>query len=406
MVPSSFSLTAKNSNVLKINSAIVYRIISEEGPISRIEIAQRSQLAPASITKITRQLINTKLIKEVKQINSTGGRPATTIVAEKNNFHVLAVHLSREHITLELYNLASIMLKKHRFSLIEKQQNAVEKRLLTNISNFLIEQKKQIHKLIAISIILPGLLDAESGIVNSIPGMQISNWHLREKITTHFNTPCFLGHDISALALAESFFGSTQQCDNAIMIRIHRGVGSGIIINKQILMSKKCHIGEIGHIQVDPLGELCYCGNIGCLESIISNNAITHRIVNLLKQGRTSLLTLDKCNIHKLCDAVNHNDPLAIEIVQFIGHQLGKVIAILINLLHPQKIVLAGDITCVFSTLKAAINIAITTQSLAIFRENLEIETTQLDHRSAIGAFALVKSALFNGDLLYTLMSE
>lgn len=406
MARTAYAISANNSSVLKINSAIVYRIIAEQGPISRIEIAQLSELAPASITKITRQLLDAKLIKEVEQTNSTGGRPPTAIVIEKYHFQSIAIHLSRGHITLELYNLAGISLAQMNVALVKKTQIAIEAQLIECIESFLKRHKKQINKLIAIAIVLPGLLDTELGIVNSMPEISIINWQLKKVITERFQLPCYIGHDVSTLALAEHYFGNTQECENSILIRIHRGIGSGIIINRQMFLSKNRHIGEIGHIQVDPLGEPCYCSNIGCLESIISNQAITNRIAHLLKQGRTSLLSLDDCSIKQLCEAVNHNDPLAIEIVQFIGHQLGKVIAILLNLLHPQKIVLAGEITCVFATLKAAMNVAINTQSLAIFHENLEIETTSLNHYSAIGAFALVKSALFSGELLADLTNK
>ena len=61
--------------VKQLNSAAVYRLIDQHGPISRIQIAEQSQLAPASVTKITRQLIERGLIKEVDQQASTGGPP-------------------------------------------------------------------------------------------------------------------------------------------------------------------------------------------------------------------------------------------------------------------------------------------------------------------------------------------
>ncbi len=76
--------------VKQLNSAAVYRLIDQHGPISRIQIAEQSQLAPASVTKITRQLIERGLIKEVEQA-STGGRRAISIVTETRNFHAIGV---------------------------------------------------------------------------------------------------------------------------------------------------------------------------------------------------------------------------------------------------------------------------------------------------------------------------
>ncbi len=93
--------------VKQLNSAAVYRLIDQHGPISRIQIAEQSQLAPASVTKITRQLIERGLIKEVDQQASTGGRRAISIIAETRNFNAIGVRLGRYDATLTLYDLSS-----------------------------------------------------------------------------------------------------------------------------------------------------------------------------------------------------------------------------------------------------------------------------------------------------------
>ena len=93
--------------VKQLNSAAVYRLIDQHGPISRIQIAEQSQLAPASVTKITRQLIERGLIKEVDQQASTGGRRAISIIAETRNFNAIGVWLGRYDATLPLYYLSS-----------------------------------------------------------------------------------------------------------------------------------------------------------------------------------------------------------------------------------------------------------------------------------------------------------
>ena len=85
--------------VKQLNSAAVYRLIDQYGPISRIQIAEQSQLAPASVTKITRQLIERGLIKEVDQQASTGGRRAISIVTETRNCLISAAKCWQKNIT-------------------------------------------------------------------------------------------------------------------------------------------------------------------------------------------------------------------------------------------------------------------------------------------------------------------
>ena len=108
--------------VKQLNGAAVYRLIDQQAPISRIQVAEMSQLAPASVTKITRQLLERGLIKEVAQQASTGGRRAISLETEVTPFHSVAVRLGRDYIQISLYDLGAFSLvtnvtKKRFYSL-------------------------------------------------------------------------------------------------------------------------------------------------------------------------------------------------------------------------------------------------------------------------------------------------
>ncbi|EKT59494.1 DNA-binding transcriptional regulator NagC [Providencia sneebia] len=392
--------------VKQLNSAVVYSLIDQHGPISRIQIAEQSQLAPASVTKITRQLLERGLIKEVDQQASTGGRRAISIVSEHKNFHTIGVRLGRYDATIALYDLNGKMLTEAHYPISEPSVEAVEQKLIAAIEDFIQSNQRRIKELIAISVILPGLVNPQNGTVHYMPHIKMSYWSLVDNLQKHFEITCYIGHDIRSLALAESYFGATQDCEDSLLVRIHRGAGAGIIINNEILLNHRGSLGEIGHIQVDPLGELCHCGNFGCLETIASNQAIENRVKQRLEQGFNSSLTLEDCSIQRICQAANKNDPLATEVIQHVGRQIGKAIAISINLFNPEKVVIAGDITEAAQILLPAIQSCIDSQALKGFRENLPIVTSKLKHNSAIGAFALTKRAMLNGELLQKLLDN
>ncbi len=128
--------------------------------------------------------------------------------------------------------------------------------------------------------------------------------------------------------------------------------------------------------------------------------------MNLLKQGYQSRVPLDDCTIKTICKAANKGDSLASEVIEYVGRHLGKTIAIAINLFNPQKIVIAGEITEADKVLLPAIESCINTRALKAFRTNLPVVRSELDHRSAIGAFALVKRAMLNGILLQHLLEK
>lgn len=390
--------------VKQLNGAVVYRLIDQQGPISRIQIAEHSQLAPASVTKITRQLLERGLIKEVDQQASTGGRRAISIVTETRPFHTIAVRLGRNNATIALYDLQGKSLRDAHYDLTEKSQDALETALFAAIGHFIDGNQRRIRELIAISVVLPGLVDPTAGLVRYMPHISVNNWPLVENLQRRFHVASFVGHDIRSLALAEHYFGATQLYPDSILVRVHRGTGAGILVNGQIFLGSNGNVGEIGHIQVDPLGERCHCGNFGCLETVVSNGAIEQRVRHLLAQGFNSRLSPDDCHIAAICKAANRGDSLAQEVLEHAGKYLGKAIAIAINLFNPQKVVIAGEITEADKILLSAIQRCINGQVLKEFRQHLPVEVSALNHLSAIGAFALVKRAMLNGVLLQQLL--
>nr|WP_113864657.1 ROK family protein [Brenneria salicis]NMN92228.1 N-acetylglucosamine repressor [Brenneria salicis ATCC 15712 = DSM 30166]RBP67564.1 N-acetylglucosamine repressor NagC [Brenneria salicis ATCC 15712 = DSM 30166]RLM32449.1 transcriptional regulator [Brenneria salicis ATCC 15712 = DSM 30166] len=392
--------------VKQLNSAVVYRLIDQHGPISRIQIAEQSQLAPASVTKITRQLLERGLIKEVDQQASTGGRRAISIVTETRPFHAVAVRLGRLDATIALYDLQGKSLAEEHYDLPEKTQETLETALFKAINHFIDSHQRRIRELIAISVVLPGLVDPNAGIIRYMPHININNWPLAENLQRRFHVTSFVGHDIRSLALAEHYFGVTHDALDSILVRVHRGTGAGILVNGQIFLGNSRNVGEIGHIQIDPLGERCHCGNFGCLETVVANAAIEQRVLHLLQQGYPSKISPDNCTITAICKAANRGDTLAREVIEHAGQYLGKAVSIAINLFNPQKVVIAGEITQADKILLPAIQRCINTQVLKDFRINLPIEVSSLSYLSAIGAFALVKRAMLNGVLLQHLLEN
>lgn len=392
--------------VKQLNSAAVYRLIDRQGPISRIQIAELSQLAPASVTKITRQLIERGLIKEVEQQASTGGRRAISIVTETRGFNTIGVRLGRNDATLTLFDLSGESLAEEHYPLPQRTQETLENALFDIIAQFKELYQRKLRELIAIAVILPGLVDPDKGVIRYMPHITVSHWPLVANLKKRFSVTSFVGHDIRSLALAEHYFGASRDCADSILVRVHRGTGAGIITNGHIFLGSNGNVGEIGHIQVDPLGERCHCGNFGCLETIAANGAIENRVRHLLQQGYSSSLTLDNCQMAAICKAANKGDALACEVIGFVGRYLGKAIAIAINLFNPQKVVIAGEITDAGRILLPAVESCINTQVLKAFRKNLPVVRSELDHRSAIGAFALAKRAMLNGLLLQHLLEE
>ncbi|NLS11594.1 ROK family protein [Vibrio sp. SM6] len=393
--------------VKQLNSAAVYRLIDQQGPISRIQVADVSQLAPASVTKITRQLLEHGLIKEVAQQASTGGRRAISLQTETRPFHSIAIRLGRDYVQYALYDLSGRALANQQQSLDYHNQHELIDGLTAQLEEFINQCTPQIEQFIAIGITLPGLVNPTTGVVEYMPNTDIDNLELGNIISERFNTSCFVGNDVRSMALAEHYFGASRDCQDSILVSVHRGTGAGIIVNGQIFLGYNRNVGEIGHIQIDPLGEQCQCGNFGCLETVAANPAIVNTVTKLLTQGYpSSLAELNSVTMADICNHAIAGDELAAQSLIRVGNQLGKAIAITVNLFNPQKIVIAGDITMAESVIFPAIKRNIQTQSLTTFHNNLPIVASEIDKEPTLGGFAIIKRAMLNGVLLQKLLGE
>ncbi|MBP2699369.1 DNA-binding transcriptional regulator NagC [Photobacterium lucens] len=393
--------------VKQLNSAAVYRLIDLQGPISRIQVADVSQLAPASVTKITRQLLERGLIKEVAQQASTGGRRAISLTTESAAFHSIAVRIGRNYIEITLYDLSGTHITgtAHPFSYSDQQ--ALTDGLIEHIQNFINNNQNVMKELVAFGIALPGLVNPEHGIVEYMPHIEVHDFALADIINKQFGVICFVGNDIRGLALAEHYFGASRDCKDSILVSVHHGTGAGIIVNGQVFLGYNRNVGEIGHIQIDPLGDKCQCGNFGCLETVAADPAVLKHVQHLLDQGYpSSLQELEDLTMPAICDAANKGDELAVQALIKVGNQLGKALAMTINLFNPQKIILAGNITQAQDIVFPAIRRCVETQSLSKFNQGLPIVASELYNQPTIGAFSMIKRAMLNGVLLQRLLED
>lgn len=395
--------------VKQVNGALVYKLIDQKGPISRIQISELSQLAPASVTKITRNLLSKGLIKEVERQESTGGRRATSIMVEQKAFRTILIRLGRRFITIAIMDLSTKLLKRERFELPNQQNiDEIEGFLCDRLAQFITENKRKSSQFIAIGVNLPGFVNSTTNEIEYLPHINLTSpWNLAKRLKKEFELPVFVGHDVRSLALAEHYLGVTQDCHDSLLLRIHQGVGAGIVINHEVFLGRKNNVAELGHIQVDPLGKRCQCGNIGCLETLVSNAAIEDKVRHFLEEGYSSKwLSLENHDIEDICKAAHKRDQMALELIEHVGTQIGRVLAMTINMFNPEKIVISGEITKAKDLLFNAIRRTMLRHALPAFTMDLPLLVSGLENEDVIGAFALIKQALYDGRLLQNLLND
>ena len=124
------SVIANIDNIKQINYAAIYKVIEKNTPISRVKIAHISKLAPASVTKITRQLLENGIIKETERQASTGGRSAISLAPNGALIHVLAITIGRDLLSISRYDLLGIALATKEVNIESTDGEALLDKLL------------------------------------------------------------------------------------------------------------------------------------------------------------------------------------------------------------------------------------------------------------------------------------
>ena len=208
------------------------------------------------------------------------------------------------------------------------------------------------------------------------------------------NLPVALTNDANAAAVGEMTYGAARGMKNFIMITLGTGVGSGIVINGEVVYGHDGFAGELGHtIAVRNNGRVCGCGRTGCLETYCSATGVARTAREWLElSDEPSLLRgLDTIASKDVYDAAKEGDKLALKIFEFTGKILGRSLADFIAFSAPQAIVLFGGLARSKEFLLGPMEAAMNENVLNLWKNKVNIVFSELKESDAaiLGASAL-----------------
>lgn len=220
---------------------------------------------------------------------------------------------------------------------------------------------------------------------------------LAEKVSKAFNgMPVAVTNDANAAALGEMTYGAARGMKDFIMITLGTGVGSGIVINGQLVYGSDGFAGELGHVIVKRRnGRVCGCGRTGCLETYCSATGVARTAREFLDiRTDDSLLRnldIDAINSKDVYDAAIAGDKLAKEIYNYTGTILGEALADFVTFSSPQAIILFGGLAKSGEMLLTPLREAFNKNILNIFKGKTKILVSELKEGDAavLGASAL-----------------
>lgn len=187
----------------------------------------------------------------------------------------------------------------------------------------------------AISISIGGPLNIEEGILHSPPHLRAwGQAAIKQYLTKRFNLPIFLEHDGNAGALAEYYFGAGRGARNLIFLTMGTGLGAGLILNGAIYHGSTDSAGEVGHIRLSEEGPTEY-GKVGSWEAFACGAGI-QKLAHLRNPQEFPPTTTTSDIVRRSLAA----DPAALDLMHEVGMWMGKGLAILVDLLNPEVIII------------------------------------------------------------------
>ena len=243
----------------------------------------------------------------------------------------------------------------------------------------------------------PVLVDLQVGELKFAPNLGWKNTPLRQLWSQRFNLAVFVENDAKAAAMGEYYFGVARGLSNFIFIHAGVGLGAGILIDGKLFRGSRGYASEVGHMIIDPGGELCGCGKRGCWETLVGPRAVIRRFRQTLQQGVPSTVLhaadndLDNITFETVANAALQGDAAALEAMREVASNLGFGIANLVDIFNPQMVVLGGELNYANEILLPVIEQVVATNAMSLPREDLKIvASAHGTDACVIGAAALV----------------
>ncbi len=377
-------------------------IFYRDGLRTIAELCEATNSSIPSITNIMIEFSERGLVKNFGIGESKGGRRPSMYGIDPNAAFIMGIELSRNFCRLGIFNLRNEEVTP--IKQIETGLNSKES-IVSVIKNetdaYIIENKINPSAVLGFGISIPGLIDKNIGVSYSFP--QFEKRSIEESFKNVLNGEVCIENDTKTMALSELWFGQARNKKNVLFINIGSGIGLGIIAEGELYRGHSGFSGEFGHIQMDTEGELCYCGKIGCLETIASGTALINKARVKIRDGKNTIIKKlvnndeTKIKLHHIINAAKNGDLLAIELIEEAGEFLAKGISTLIHLFNPESIIIGGEMSEAGNLIINPVEQKLNKYTMRLLKQDTIIELSQLNEKSGIlGTLPLVADRILS----------
>ncbi|KJL48290.1 N-acetylglucosamine repressor [Microbacterium hydrocarbonoxydans] len=298
------------------------------GPLPRAEIARRLGVSRASLTRVTRTLVEHGLIVEgaIEQRAWTG-RPSELFEIAPPGRHFFGVKLTGDTIFAAVTDLSAREIATAEERLVSREPSDVVARIAAVFAGF----AEVFDDIVAGGVCIAGDLTQDRKMIVDSPFLGWKDVPLARILTDELGIPVATENDVRALTATEQWFGAGAGCSSLALVTVGTGIGFGFSIGDRLVTGSHGRAGRLDHLKIDNAGPLCADGHRGCASVYLTNGSIV-RALHGLAADYPAAVALGRAG-----------QPAAVRAFRDAGVALGTLIATVANGFDPEKIILTGD---------------------------------------------------------------
>lgn len=378
-----------NSANMKYNNRQLIKNIIRKQRVSRAELARITGLTRAAVTLLIDEMIGEGLVIETGAAEASYGRKPVLLDLNCSSYFAVGIYISRDVCDVGIVDIKGKTVIKESIS-IHAFADAYEciKAISLKIKELIRKSKIPDAKILGIGVSTPGPVDIYNGVILTPPNFNA--WHniaVVDEFKKEFDYRIMLDNNSTSLALAEKSYGRGAEFSSFMLMVVNEGIGAGIIINDRLYRGAGGFGSEVGHTSVNMEGEICNCGNRGCLELYAAIPAV----LTSMQKKKKSIGAWNE-----IVDEAMQGDPNCICAINKEAHYLSTGIINVINLLELDAVILTGSVNYKPELLLQKIRNSVNSQAINRNTNKLQILTSSITKDSeVISAAAIVIEDFF-----------
>jgi predicted NBD/HSP70 family sugar kinase len=370
-----------DSSLLKaLNKSTLLRLIRREGPISRADLAKRTQLTRATVSALVEELIAGQLVSETGIGASSGGRKPVLLEIRGDAGYVLGIDLRPTELLALAADLSGGIVRELRRPLrAAPDPERVFAQLVEAVRELSSALPNSPLGVVGAGVGIAGLVEYPSGRILFVPSHDWRGLDWQPELQRLLGVPVAVENEANLAALAEHDFGAAKDTSELLYVSIGTGIGAGYILGGELYRGAAGYAGEIGHTTIELNGRNCTCGNRGCWETYASERALAAELGLDYEPGVADEIEARAAS----------GDAAALRAVDLTAAYLGIGIGNMIHAFNPQTIVVGGPISRYREWLQPKVEAAIQARFPFIPSFHAPIRYSELgDKATAQGAIA------------------